>query len=154
MTFIDNWSRYGWIYLLKHKSDAFKAFKTFKAMVEKQYNRPILCFHKDKGGEYIGHVWDEFFAEHGIQREHTQPADAAAPALPNIKEESDHALGPSQTPAESDSNVNPFYMAPASLDEFDFLSGSTLARHASALSAGHQVCLQRGRRASLAPASS
>jgi hypothetical protein len=38
MTFIDDWSRYGWIYLLKHKLDAFKAFKTFKAMVEKQYD--------------------------------------------------------------------------------------------------------------------
>jgi transposase InsO family protein len=71
MMFIDNWSRYGWIYLLKHKSDAFEAFKTFKAMVEKQYDLPILCFHKDKGGEYISHVWDEFFAEHGIRREHT-----------------------------------------------------------------------------------
>jgi transposase InsO family protein len=71
MTFIDDWSRYEWIYLLKHKSDAFEAFKTFKAMVEKQYDLPILCFHEDKGGEYIGHVWDEFFAEHGIRREHT-----------------------------------------------------------------------------------
>jgi hypothetical protein len=66
MTFIDDWSRYGWIYLLKHKSDAFEAFRTFKAMVKKQYDIPILCFHEDKGGEYIGHVWDEFFAEHGI----------------------------------------------------------------------------------------
>jgi hypothetical protein len=71
MTFINDWLRYGWIYLLKHKSDAFEAFKTFKAMVEKQYNLPILCFHEDKGGEYIGHVWDEFFAEHGIWCEHT-----------------------------------------------------------------------------------
>jgi hypothetical protein len=52
-----------------------------------------------------------------------QPADAAAPALPNVKEESDHAPGPSRTPAESDSDVNPFYTAPASPDEFDFLSG-------------------------------
>jgi transposase InsO family protein len=71
MTFINNWSRYGWIYLLKHKLDAFKVFKTFKAMVEKQYDLLILCFHEDKGGEYIGHVWDEFFAEHGIWRKHT-----------------------------------------------------------------------------------
>jgi hypothetical protein len=71
MTFIDDWSRYRWIYLLKHKSDTFKAFKTFKVMVEKQHNLPILCFHKDKGGKYIGHVWDKFFAEHGIWREYT-----------------------------------------------------------------------------------
>jgi hypothetical protein len=57
MTFINNWSRYGWIYLLKHKSDTFKAFRMLKAMVKKQYDLLILCFHKDKGGEYIGHVW-------------------------------------------------------------------------------------------------
>jgi hypothetical protein len=71
MTFIDDWLHYRWIYLLKHKLDAFNTFKMFKAMVEKQYNLPILCFHKVKGGEYIGHVWDKFFAEHGIRREHT-----------------------------------------------------------------------------------
>jgi transposase InsO family protein len=71
MTFINNWLRYRWIYLLKHKSDAFKVFKTFKAMAEKQYSLSILCFHKDKGGEYIGHVWDKFFAEHGIWHKHT-----------------------------------------------------------------------------------
>jgi hypothetical protein len=71
MMFINNWLRYRWIYLLKHKSDAFEAFKTFKAMVQKQYDLPMLCFHKNKGGEYIGHVWDKFFAEHGIRREHT-----------------------------------------------------------------------------------
>jgi hypothetical protein len=71
MMFINDWLRYGWIYLLKHKSDAFKVFKTFKAMVKKQYNLPILCFHKDKGGEYISHVWDKFFAERSIWHKHT-----------------------------------------------------------------------------------
>jgi hypothetical protein len=60
MTFIDDWLRYGWIYLLKHKSDAFEAFKAFKAMVEKQYNLPILCFHKDmiKSG-YLSDLGDQ-----------------------------------------------------------------------------------------------
>jgi hypothetical protein len=36
VTFIDDWSRYGWIYLLKHKSDVFEAFEAFKAFVELQ----------------------------------------------------------------------------------------------------------------------
>jgi transposase InsO family protein len=146
MTFINNWLRYGWMYLLKHKLDAFQAFKTFKAMVEKQYDLPILCFHEDKGGEYIGHVWDEFFAKHGFQREHTQPANAAAPALPNVKEESNHAPGPSRTPAESDSDVNPFYTAPASPDEFDFLSGPHAADSAHVVRRwqGMQALLAQG----------
>jgi transposase InsO family protein len=74
LTFIDDCSRYAWIYLLKHKSEAFDAFKLFKAMVEKQYNAVIRFFHEDKGGEYIGHKWDAFFGEHGIRREHTTRA--------------------------------------------------------------------------------
>jgi transposase InsO family protein len=198
MTFINNWLRYGWIYLLKHKSDAFEAFKTFKTMVEKQYNLPILRFHKDKGGEYIGHVWDEFFAEHSIRCKHTvtglsqqnsvaerwnrtleehviamlnnarlpirfwgkallyyarllnmcplaaipantTPYKMANNRKPNYlmlhvfgcrEEESDHAPGPSQTPAESDLDVNLFYTAPASPDEFGFLSGPHAANSA------------------------
>jgi transposase InsO family protein len=71
ITFINNWSRYGWIWLLKKKSDAFEAFKAFKAHVELQFGAKIACLHDDKGGEYIGHLWDAFFAEHGIRREHT-----------------------------------------------------------------------------------
>jgi transposase InsO family protein len=74
LTFIDDCSRYAWIYLLKHKSEAFNAFKLFKAMVEKQYDAVIRFFHEDKGGEYIGHKWDAFCGEHGIRREHTTRA--------------------------------------------------------------------------------
>jgi hypothetical protein len=73
-----------------------------------------------------------------------QPANAAAPALPNVEEESDHVPGPSQTPAESDSDVNLFYTAPASPDEFDFLSGPHAADSA------HVVRRWQGMRALLA----
>jgi transposase InsO family protein len=71
LTFIDNCLRYAWIYLLKCKSKALDAFKLFKAMVKKQDNTVICFIHKDKGGEYIGHKWDVFCSEHGIQRKHT-----------------------------------------------------------------------------------
>nr|GEY82273.1 retrovirus-related Pol polyprotein from transposon TNT 1-94 [Tanacetum cinerariifolium] len=43
--FIDDFSRKTWVYFLKEKSQAFEAFKTFKAMVEKEKerkNRTIL----------------------------------------------------------------------------------------------------------------
>jgi hypothetical protein len=75
-----------------------------------------------------------------------QPADAAAPGLPNVEEESDHALGPSQTPAKSDLDVNPFYTAPASPDEFDFLSGPHAANSAHVVQCwqGMRVLLAQG----------
>jgi hypothetical protein len=53
-------------------------------------------------------------------------------------------LGPSKTPAKSDLDVNPFYTAPASLDEFDFLSCPHAANSA------HVVQHWQGMRALLA----
>jgi transposase InsO family protein len=74
LMFIDDCSRYTRIYLLKRKSEAFDAFKLFKAMVEKQYDAVICFFHEDKGSEYIGHKWDASCGEHGIWRAHTTRA--------------------------------------------------------------------------------
>ena len=36
MTFIDDFSRKTWLYLLKQKSEAFEVFKRFKSMVENE----------------------------------------------------------------------------------------------------------------------
>jgi transposase InsO family protein len=74
LLFIDDYSRYFWIYLLRKKSETFDAFTQFKAMVEKQFDKSILCLHDDKGSEFIGIKWDAFFAQHGIRREHTVKA--------------------------------------------------------------------------------
>jgi hypothetical protein len=71
VTFINDWLCYGWIYLLKCKLDIFEAFKVFKAFVELQYGVSIECLHGNKGGEYIGHIWDLYFAETGICCKHT-----------------------------------------------------------------------------------
>jgi transposase InsO family protein len=74
LLFIDDYSRYFWIYLLRKNSETFDAFTQFKAVVEKQFDKSILCLHDDKGGEFIGIKWDAFFAQHGIWREHTVKA--------------------------------------------------------------------------------
>jgi hypothetical protein len=66
VTFINNWSHYGWIYLLKRKSNVFEAFKAFKAFVKLQFGALIECLHDNKGSKYIGHLWDAFFAQTGI----------------------------------------------------------------------------------------
>jgi hypothetical protein len=71
LLFIDDYPRYFWIYLLWRKSETFDVFTQFKAMVEKQFNKSILCLHDNKGGEFIGIKWNTFFAQHGIRREHT-----------------------------------------------------------------------------------
>lgn len=41
ITFIDDFSRYGYLYLIKEKSDALSLFQIFKAEVENQLDRKI-----------------------------------------------------------------------------------------------------------------
>ncbi|GAU13081.1 hypothetical protein TSUD_173810 [Trifolium subterraneum] len=52
ITFIDAYSRYTWIYLLKSKSDAFTIFKQFKTMAELQLGHPLKALQTDWGGEF------------------------------------------------------------------------------------------------------
>ena len=41
ITFIDNFSRYGYIYLMKHKSESFEMFKIFQNEVQNQLGKTI-----------------------------------------------------------------------------------------------------------------
>jgi hypothetical protein len=50
ISFIDDYSKFTWIYLLKHKSDALAAFITFQKLVERKFNRKILTVQSDGGG--------------------------------------------------------------------------------------------------------
>ena len=38
-TFIDDYSRYGYVYLMRHKFEAFEKFKKFRYEVEKQIEK-------------------------------------------------------------------------------------------------------------------
>ena len=71
ITFIADYSRYGYVYLLKHKSEALKKFKNYKTEVEKQLGRPIKSINNDRGGEY--EVFDEFYKGEGIRHIYTMP---------------------------------------------------------------------------------
>ena len=41
ITFPDDLSRFGYVYLMRHKSEAFEKFKEFRHEVEKQTEKPI-----------------------------------------------------------------------------------------------------------------
>jgi hypothetical protein len=49
ITFIDDYSRYGYIYLMKNKLEAIDKFKEFKLEVEKQLERSIKSLNNDRG---------------------------------------------------------------------------------------------------------
>ena len=60
ITFIDNFSKYAYVYLLKNKSDAFEKFKEFLREVENQFSRKIKRFRNDRGREYESIEFNSF----------------------------------------------------------------------------------------------
>ena len=50
--FIDHFTRFTWIYLLKSKSEVFTKFVQFKALVENQFSAKIKVFRSNGVGEY------------------------------------------------------------------------------------------------------
>ncbi|RVW81995.1 Retrovirus-related Pol polyprotein from transposon TNT 1-94 [Vitis vinifera] len=50
ITFIDDYSRYGYLYFIREKSQSLDVFKNFKAEVENQLSKKIKVVRSDRGG--------------------------------------------------------------------------------------------------------
>ncbi|RVX03485.1 Retrovirus-related Pol polyprotein from transposon TNT 1-94 [Vitis vinifera] len=59
ISFINDYSRYMYIYLLHNKNEALGAFKVFKAEAEKQCGKQIKMVRTDRGGEYYGRYTED-----------------------------------------------------------------------------------------------
>ncbi|KAL4301681.1 hypothetical protein GQ457_10G015230 [Hibiscus cannabinus] len=68
LLFIDDYNRKTWVYFLKQKSEAFGAFKNFKALVEKESGFEIKSLRSDRGGEFTSNEFNDFCKENGIRR--------------------------------------------------------------------------------------
>ena len=73
VTFIDDYSRYTYVYLMKHKDEVFDRFKVYKSIVENQKEKKIKILRSDRGGEYFPANFSSFYEEHGIIHQRTSP---------------------------------------------------------------------------------
>nr|GFC15182.1 retrotransposon protein, putative, Ty1-copia subclass [Tanacetum cinerariifolium] len=73
VTFTDNFSHYGYVYLLKHKHEVFETFKVFQKEVENQLGKTIKSLRSDRGGEYMSQEFLDHLKEHGIIAHRTPP---------------------------------------------------------------------------------
>lgn len=73
VSFIDDFSRYTWIYFLKRKVEVFDKFQEFKSLVENQNRKKIKVLSSDNGGEYCSNKFDDFCKKCGIARKKTIP---------------------------------------------------------------------------------
>ena len=82
ITFIDDFSRYMYLYMLHSKEEALEAFKVFKVEVEKQCGKQIKVVRSYRGGKYYGRYTENgkplgpfarFLQELGIVAQYTMP---------------------------------------------------------------------------------
>ena len=73
VSFIDNYSRKTWVYLLKNKDEVFGKFKEFTALVENLFEKKIKTLRSDNGEEFTSGEFKNFCKEAGIKRELTTP---------------------------------------------------------------------------------
>ncbi|KAK8576717.1 hypothetical protein V6N13_015150 [Hibiscus sabdariffa] len=73
ITFTKDFSRYEYIYLMRHKSEALEKFKEFKNEVQNQHGKSIKALRFDRGGEYLIQDFDELLKECGIVSQLTPP---------------------------------------------------------------------------------
>ena len=82
ISFIDDYSRYMYLYMFHNKNEALDIFKVFKAEVEKQCGKQIKILRSDRSGEYYGRYMEDgqtlrpfvkFLQEHGIVAQYTMP---------------------------------------------------------------------------------
>ena len=73
ITFTDDYSRYGYLYLMKHMDESFEKFKTFKNEVQNQLGKSIKALRTDRGGEYLSQDFDDYLKDCGIVSQLTPP---------------------------------------------------------------------------------
>ena len=54
ITFIDDYSRFDYLYLIHEKSQSLDVFKNFKVEVENQLSNKIKVIRSNRGGKYYG----------------------------------------------------------------------------------------------------
>ncbi|PKU80445.1 Retrovirus-related Pol polyprotein from transposon TNT 1-94 [Dendrobium catenatum] len=71
--FIDDCTRYTWIYPLQFKSDVFSVFVTFKTQIENFAGRRIKTIRTDGGTEFVNSSFHNFLRSNGISHQISCP---------------------------------------------------------------------------------
>ena len=73
LSFIDDFSRYSFVYFIKSKDEVFGKFREFVNLVENQTGFKVKAIRTDNGGEYNSKAMAEYCKEKGICHELTNP---------------------------------------------------------------------------------
>ena len=71
LTFVDDFSRKVWVYILKSRDETFACFRQWKAMVETQIERKVKYLRSDNGTEFCSGEFEKYCRDAGIIRHYT-----------------------------------------------------------------------------------
>ncbi|PKU62264.1 Retrovirus-related Pol polyprotein from transposon TNT 1-94 [Dendrobium catenatum] len=71
--FIDDFTRFSWLYLMQSKQETLSKFKLFQQLIRTQFHTTPKALRSDGGGEFISHEFTNFLHQHGIQRQLSCP---------------------------------------------------------------------------------
>lgn len=89
VTFIDDFSRYTFVYLLSNKSDVPNVLKQYVALVQNQLGKKVKTIRSDRGGEYLNTHLRRYLADEGIK---TQLTAAYSPQQNGVAERKNRTL--------------------------------------------------------------
>jgi len=98
VTFLDDCTRYVWVYIVKHKGEVFQKFREWKTLVENSSGRKVKILRSDNGGEYTctSNELVEYLTQEGIKHEltipHTPQQNGAAERLNRTLMEGVHTM--------------------------------------------------------------
>jgi hypothetical protein len=73
ITFTDDYIKYGYVYLMRHKSESFKKFQKFRTEVENQLYKSIKALRLDREDKYLSYEFTMYLEECGIVSQLTPP---------------------------------------------------------------------------------
>ena len=66
LNFIDDFSRYTWVFFIKKKSEVCEKFTKLKALIENASGQNIKILRSDNGGEYVSNELLHICSQSGI----------------------------------------------------------------------------------------
>ena len=66
VTFIDDYSRCTWLFLMKNRAELYSIFQKFYAKILTQFNISIRVLCSDNAREYFSAPFISFMSQHGI----------------------------------------------------------------------------------------
>ncbi|KAL0423358.1 UNVERIFIED_CONTAM: hypothetical protein Sradi_0870600 [Sesamum radiatum] len=89
ITFTDDHSQYGYVYLMRYKSETFGRFKRYRLEVKNQTGHQIKALQSDQGGEYLSGEFIDYLKENEILSQWTP---LGMPQLNNVPERRNRTL--------------------------------------------------------------